>query len=52
MFMQDVLVHVIDGSHPQAYAQRSNVLKVLDNLNLKPALMNNIINVVNKVDKG
>lgn len=48
---QDVLVHVIDGSHPQAYAQRANVLKVLEQLDLRPQLMESLINVVNKTDK-
>lgn len=44
-------MHVIDGSHPLAYAQRENVLDVLNRLDVKPELMDNIINVVNKIDK-
>ena len=49
--LQDVLVHVIDGSHPQAYAQRTTVIKVLEGLDIKPGLLDNMINVVNKIDK-
>ena len=48
---QDLLVHVRDQSHPQAYAQRANVLKVLAQLDLRPGLIENMVEVVNKVDK-
>lgn len=49
--VQDVLVHVIDGSHPRAYAQRVDVMKVLEGLELRPELLDNMVNVVNKSDK-
>lgn len=44
-------MHVIDGSHPLAYAQRKNVMDVLAQLDTKPELTENIFNVVNKIDK-
>ena len=46
-----MLVHIIDGSHPLAYAQRKNVMDVLDGLDARPELVENIISVVNKIDK-
>ena len=49
---QDVLVHVIDGSHPQAYAQRADVVGVLEQLQLRPQMLENAISVVNKVDRA
>jgi len=44
-------VQVIDGSHPLAYAQRKNVMSVLEGLDAKPGLVEEIIDVVNKIDK-
>lgn len=43
-------MHVVDGSHPQAYAQRADVVKVLQQLDLRQLVMDNAINVVNKID--
>lgn len=48
---QDVLVHVYDASHPQSHAQRANVQKVLEQLGLRPGLMENSIEVLNKTDR-
>lgn len=44
-------MHVIDGSHPQAYAQRADVVDVLERLELRPHMLENVLNVVNKSDK-
>ena len=49
--LQDLIVHVRDASHPHSHAQRANVLKVLHQLNLKPKLLDNMIEVLNKTDK-
>ncbi len=48
---QDVIVHLRDASHPQYYAQRANVMKVLQQLNLRPSLLENMVEVLNKCDK-
>ncbi len=45
-------MHVIDGSHPQAQAQRENVVRVLKQLDIRPEELSNTVNVVNKVDRG
>lgn len=50
-FMQDVLVNVTDLSHPQFYAQRTNVQHVLEQLRLSQAQLNSMITVLNKADK-
>ena len=48
---QDVLVHVRDSSHPQSYAQKADVMKVLRQLDLTPGLVESMIEVLNKSDK-
>ena len=50
LYFQDLVVHVRDISHPEAEAQREDVFEVLKTLNLKPFLMDNIIEVQNKID--
>ena len=45
-----MIVHVQDLNHPDAEAQKDDVLSVLKKLNLASHLMENIIEVNNKVD--
>ena len=45
-----MVVHVRDMSHPESESQKQDVLEVLAKLNLKPLLMENIIEVQNKID--
>ncbi|CAK5113484.1 unnamed protein product [Meloidogyne enterolobii] len=47
----DLLIHIMDLSHPDLLAQRDNVLETLHNLKINQNLINNIINVGNKLDK-
>ncbi|KAL7078148.1 hypothetical protein ACQ4LE_002325 [Meloidogyne hapla] len=47
----DLLIHLMDLSHPDLLAQRDNVLETLHNLKINQNLINNIINVGNKLDK-
>ena len=49
--MQDVLVHIRDISHPDAVAQKANVLQTLQQQNVESKLIDNMIEVCNKVDK-
>jgi len=51
MCLQDVLVHVRDISHPDAEAQKANVLQTLQQQNVEPKLVDSMIEVCNKVDK-
>ena len=44
-------MHLTDVSHPQYYAQKANVLKVLSQLNPKQQLLDNMVDVLNKTDK-
>ena len=39
-----------DMSHPQSYAQRADVVKVLGQLNLSPGLVEEMIEVGNKAN--
>lgn len=48
--LADIIVHVIDVSHPDAKAQMDHVHETLRGLNLSEELMKNIIEVGNKVD--
>jgi len=48
---QDVLVHIRDISHPDAAAQKINVLETLKRQNVEPKLLDSMIEVCNKVDK-
>lgn len=48
---QDVLVHIRDISHPDAVAQKLNVLQTLQHQNVDTKLLDNMIEVCNKVDK-
>lgn len=48
---QHVLIHVRDISHPDAIAQKSNVVETLNRQNVDPSLIDNMIEVCNKVDK-
>uniref|UniRef100_F6PZD7 Hflx-type G domain-containing protein n=1 Tax=Ciona intestinalis TaxID=7719 RepID=F6PZD7_CIOIN len=50
MLQADLLIHVRDISHPHSKNQLRNVLKVLSQLKLPPSLLENIIEVRNKVD--
>ncbi|XP_078489125.1 putative GTP-binding protein 6 [Ciona intestinalis] len=50
MLQADLLIHVRDISHPDSKNQLRNVLKVLSQLKLPPSLLENIIEVRNKVD--
>ncbi len=45
-----MLVSVTDVSHPQSYAQRANVLKVLTQLNPRQRLLDDMVEVFNKAD--
>jgi len=49
--LQDVIVHVRDISHPDAVAQKANVLQTLQRQNIDSKLLDNMIEVCNKVDK-
>ncbi|XP_033112706.1 putative GTP-binding protein 6 [Anneissia japonica] len=51
LVLSDLIVHVRDISHPEAEAQKVNVLKTLSELQVPQHLMENIIEVSNKVDK-
>lgn len=46
----DLILHVRDSSHPEAEAQRCNVLSVLHDLGVSDSLLENMIEVNNKVD--
>jgi len=48
---QDVLVHIRDISHPDATAQKENVLETLRQQKVDTKLLGNMIEVCNKVDK-
>ena len=48
---QDVLIHIRDISHPDAVAQKANVLQTLEQQNVDSKLLDNMIEVCNKVDK-
>jgi 50S ribosomal subunit-associated GTPase HflX len=41
----------MDFSHPNVLAQRDNVYETLENLKIQKSLMDNILNVGNKLDK-
>lgn len=47
----DLIVHVRDASHPQSYAQKCDVMKVLSELSLSQELYDNMIEALNKIDK-
>uniref|UniRef100_A0A914I8H5 G domain-containing protein n=1 Tax=Globodera rostochiensis TaxID=31243 RepID=A0A914I8H5_GLORO len=47
----DLLVHVMDLSHPDILAQRDQVMGTLKGLNIRRELMDGIITVGNKLDK-
>ncbi|KAM4701490.1 putative GTP-binding protein 6 [Discoglossus pictus] len=46
----DLLVHVRDISHPETENQKSSVLSVLRNLNVPQQLLDNMVEVHNKID--
>jgi len=48
---QDVLVHIRDISHPDTVAQKINVLETLQQQNVDSKLLDNMIEVCNKVDR-
>lgn len=48
--VQDLLIHLRDCSHPEFESQKVHVLDVLKMLRLPKYLMENIIEVHNKVD--
>lgn len=48
--LADVIVHVLDLSHPDRDAQRSNVLETLRKIGVPPQLLDSMIEVGNKVD--
>ena len=43
-------MHVQDISHPNAEAQKADVLSVLKKLNLRQPLIDNIVEARNKID--
>ena len=47
---QDVLVHVMDVSHPDIKVQKQTVYDVLNMLQIPQNLMDNVITVFNKMD--
>ncbi|KAI1717625.1 50S ribosome-binding GTPase domain-containing protein [Ditylenchus destructor] len=47
----DLLVHVEDVAHPNVLAQRENVFQTLNALKIRPALLNTMITVRNKLDR-
>jgi GTP-binding protein HflX len=47
----DVLIHIRDVSHPQSYAQKADVMKVLHRLDLAPNLVEGILEAGNKADR-
>ncbi|XP_056411822.1 putative GTP-binding protein 6 [Hyla sarda] len=46
----DLLIHVRDISHPETENQKKSVLAVLQNLDVPPKLLENMIEVHNKID--
>ncbi|XP_049978167.1 putative GTP-binding protein 6 [Alexandromys fortis] len=46
----DVILHVRDMSHPNTEQQKASVLSTLRGLQLRPALLNSMLEVHNKVD--
>ena len=44
-------MHIRDISHPDAVAQKLNVLQTLQHQNVDTKLLDNMIEVCNKVDK-
>ncbi|XP_037282745.2 putative GTP-binding protein 6 [Rhipicephalus microplus] len=48
--LADVIVHVLNLSHPDREAQRSNVLETLDKIGVPQKLLDSMIQVGNKVD--
>ncbi|XP_065287346.1 putative GTP-binding protein 6 [Dermacentor albipictus] len=48
--LADVIVHVVDLSHPDRDAQRNNVLQTLENIGVPPKLLDSVIEVGNKID--
>ncbi|XP_071796021.1 putative GTP-binding protein 6 [Asterias amurensis] len=51
VLLSDIIVHVRDVSHPDTVAQKVKVLQVLAELGVPETLMDNIVEVCNKVDK-
>ena len=45
------MIHIRDISHPDAVAQKANVLQTLEQQNVDSKLLDNMIEVCNKVDK-
>lgn len=50
LYLQDLLVHVRDISHPETVNQKVNVLNVLKNLQIPDRLLSSMIEVHNKID--
>ncbi|CAN7990467.1 unnamed protein product [Ixodes hexagonus] len=50
VLLADVIVHVRDLSHPDAEAQRQNVMETLARINVPTSLLESIIEVGNKID--
>ncbi|XP_039270388.2 putative GTP-binding protein 6 [Styela clava] len=50
MLQADMIIHVSDISHPDYKNQKMNVYKVLSDLNLPEKLLENMIEVQNKID--
>uniref|UniRef100_A0A1B6CJ09 Hflx-type G domain-containing protein n=1 Tax=Clastoptera arizonana TaxID=38151 RepID=A0A1B6CJ09_9HEMI len=46
----DLIIHVLDVSHPDAISQSEHVINTLKSLNLQESLFDNIIHVGNKAD--
>jgi 50S ribosomal subunit-associated GTPase HflX len=51
LIFKDLLIHIMDLSHPDLLAQRDNVLTTLENLKIRQPLIDGILNVGNKLDK-
>ena len=50
LFVQDVIIHVKDISHPCVQMHSNTVMETLTKLRLDPSLLDNIIEVNNKMD--
>lgn len=50
LFVQDLLLHVRDISHPETVNQKVNVLNILKNLRIPDRLISSMIEVHNKID--
>ena len=51
-FIQDLIVHVTDSSHPEYELQKKTVEEVLDRMLLSEPLRESMVVVLNKADLG